>query len=1104
MDFKLYIYFSLLSKITLIKKYKILFFLIVFLQIHTVSFSQFYFGSQQDFGKNRIQYKSRFWNQMNYDRYDVFLYLNGKNYAQFVSQVADKAIAKVETDFEHEFSYKMQFLVYNKQHDFNQSNVGLASTSDINIGGTTNLVENKIFLYYPGNYIAFEKQIVKGIASLALNKKIYGENFTQAARSSAFINLPNWFISGLASCYADKWNIIIDNEVRDAILNNKYNDLSRISEQKAEIVGHSLWNFIIETYGFSTVNNILEMTRATRNVENGFEYVLGIPLDQIIIDWKFFYTNKYEKFDDKLDKFNPKQSLKINTRKGIVTQTKISSDARQIAYAINYGGKVKIYLHDIANAKSKVIFKHGDNLPRAIDNTTPQLAWHPSGEFVSFIFEYEGGIWLYKYEIKKQKLEKRQLFNFEKINSFSYALDGKKFVMAAVQNGLTDIFVYNIASNVVERVTNDYDLDADPIFINKSTEIVFSSTRLSDTLQPSTLLYPVTQKSDLFLYNYIKKENVLKRLTSTPNASEYAPLALGINNLLFLGDNYGTVQQYKAKFDSAIDYIDTAIHYKYTLAYAAITNGQKNILLHDYVDGKLLKTYLANNKHYLQLVDLPNYDLIPTKNIALSPYYLSKSKFSTVVISNSANKQEEKALTVEEKNNPNYIDIDNYVFEFEKESNREEKEKSKKENEKLVEIIKNDSNAFEYYPFQYAKQLNYNKYFLLDNVVSQLDNSLLNSNYQAFSPGQPFVNPGINSFVKFGISDLFQNDRFSAGYRLGFNLRNNEFFASYELLEKRLDKSFLFHRQSLQSENLVAKFRQSIKTNEFKYNFKYPFSETTSIRNTITLRNDQLSTFSVDDETLKTKNIYNTWGVLKSEFIFDNALSLGLNLQKGTKFKLFVEYYNQVNKIRNNIFIVGGDYRRYIPLFREIVLANRLAGSSSMLGSQNLIYYLGGVDNWLFSNFNNDTRIDLTKNYVFQSIGTNMRGFNQNIRNGNSFVVINEELRIPIFRVFTKKIIASEFFKNFQVIGFYDAGIAWTGPDPYSDQNILFTRSIVRNNGIHEFVLKNYENPIVMGYGIGVRAKLLGYFLRLDLAQGLKDGVPLESRQFYFSLGLDF
>ncbi len=130
-----------------------------------------------------------------------------------------------------------------------------------------------------------------------------------------------------------------------------------------------------------------------------------------------------------------------------------------------------------------------------------------------------------------------------------------------------------------------------------------------------------------------------------------------------------------------------------------------------------------------------------------------------------------------------------------------------------------------------------------------------------------------------------------------------------------------------------------------------------------------------------------------------------------------------------------------------------------------------------------------------------MRGFIQNIRNGNSFALINSEVRVPVFQYLLQRPIRSDLIRNFQVVGFGDVGTAWTGWDPYGKDNSLNTQTI-SGNPITVILQKQIE-PVVGGFGFGLRGRILGYFLKADWAWGIEDR-NLNDRIFYLSLGLDF
>ena len=244
------------------------------------------------------------------------------------------------------------------------------------------------------------------------------------------------------------------------------------------------------------------------------------------------------------------------------------------------------------------------------------------------------------------------------------------------------------------------------------------------------------------------------------------------------------------------------------------------------------------------------------------------------------------------------------------------------------------------------------------------------------------------------------------------------------------------------------------------------------------------------------------------EYIFDNTHSLGKNLYSGTRYKFFGELYQQVNGNFDNLAIIGVDFRNYFKIHRNLIWANRFAASTNF-GSSRLIYYLGGVDNW--TNVTplktptfiplSEIRIDESKNYVYQTVATNMRGFSQNIRNGTSFALINSEIRWPVIKYLANFPISNSFLENFQVVGFFDIGTAWSGPHPWAKQN-AYDNDIIERNPITIIIDAN-RDPIVAGYGFGVRSQLFGYFIRLDWAWGIEN-YQLLPRVFYLSLSLDF
>src|SRR5690606_19749089 len=96
--------------------------------------------------------------------------------------------------------------------------------------------------------------------------------------------------------------------------------------------------------------------------------------------------------------------------------------------------------------------------------------------------------------------------------------------------------------------------------------------------------------------------------------------------------------------------------------------------------------------------------------------------------------------------------------------------------------------------------------------------------------------------------------------------------------------------------------------------------------------------------------------------------------------------------------------------------------------------------------------------------------------------------------------IKSDLLRHFQIIGFGDVGSAWTGPHPFHPDNYFNTQEI---SDVPILIsVENLREPIIGGFGFGLRSKIWGYFVRFDLAWGVED-LQIKKPLPYFSLTKD-
>lgn len=1076
-----------------IKYHAITLLLALFVLNNSYVLAQFYNGTNTGFGKNRVQFKNYEWKYYRFDKYETYFYTGGNELAVYTSKIAPKLIEDQEEFFDFDLKEKIQFIIYNKQSDFKQSNIGL-SLENGEIGGVTQIMGSKVFLYFNGNHADFDKQLKNGIAHVLINQQVYGASWAAVVKNSSLLNLPDWYVNGLTSYMAEPWNPEIENKVRDGITSKKYQKFNRLTSEESIVAGHSIWSYIANTYGDNVIPNILYMTRLTQSVDRGFLYVLGVSLKTLRKDWYEYYQQEFENLPNNTLVYKQFEQLKIRKRREY-KQYKSSADGKSFAYVTDQLGKYKIYVYYLDQKKQYKIYKREHKMYRINDKSYPILAWHPSGETLAFITEEKGLLMMHYFDINTGGIEVKALFNLEKVLDFGYSDDGKQLIFSAVSKGQSDLFLYNIGSNSQKNLTNDVYDDLNPRFVDGSTKIVFASNRSTDSLETKTKNKEITSKQfDIWVLDHTSPQKSLFRISSTKNENEIQPFGVD-SAVYYLGLKNNVYNRYHAVKDSFITNIDTTIHYhKFYEVKPSNQNNSRGILEQNINStGNFTELILDNYQYHLMSKDYsqiltayPNFDTAIVK------------KNDSTLIANVISKPSVllKPIPLTKDTVSEEVNIDKYVFEKEKE----------KINKRYISIGNNkiDSKDSTIKAFKLPNQRNYNLSFFNDNSSLKLTNSFTNQDYQIFTGG-PFTGPSIGGVLKIGIVDLFEDYKLFGGARVSSGSR--EYFMTLQNYSQRRDKEYTFARSTADATDGFDIY--GVTSNTVKYSVKYPFSEVTSMQFTTGVRNDVIVVKSIDRVSLLADNFNEYRGTLRAAYVFDNSLPKMLNIYYGTKFKVFAEYYQEAfdnnDKVNGNTQVVGFDFRHSLQLSRELIWVNRVAASSSF-GKEKLIYYLGSLDNWLdqFSNtsrFINQEDINRNINYRYQALAANLRGFPQNIRRGSNFAVVNSEVRFPVFSYFIRRPIRSQFIKNFQIIGFADAGMAWDGLNPYSDENTI-TKEIYDDGPLRVVVFKD-SYPIVGGYGFGTRTSVLGYFLRADWAWGVENGVSNDKPVFYLSLSLD-
>lgn len=489
---------------------------------------------------------------------------------------------------------------------------------------------------------------------------------------------------------------------------------------------------------------------------------------------------------------------------------------------------------------------------------------------------------------------------------------------------------------------------------------------------------------------------------------------------------------------------------------------------------------------------------------------------------------------VDSSKNKKKIDIDSYVFQSEFDNDEKPKttqitpEKPEVRVEEAPSVMvpqnsilsaKNDGSDKKIHVFRPGRISPYRLKFRSDYFTSKLDNNLLFGGLDSYAgTPQGFTTPPMGILLKGNFKDLLEDYQLEGGVRIPTTFNGYEAFAFFDDKKHKLDKRYaIYHKSTKFSDNnssVVDNRRSRTQTTLGQYEIRYPLDIYQRVQATGTLRSDRYTQLATDQQSLGAPTLKEQRMGVRLDYVFDNSIDIEVNQKMGTRAKVWVDMVKKFEldfvddfkfKVNSGFMgIIGFDARHYERILKHATLAVRGAGATSF-GAEKTLFILGGIDNQLFANFNEDISIP-AGNYAYQTLAANMRGFNRNIRNGTSNAVLNAELRIPIAKYFSSKPLTSSFWRNFQIVGFFDAATAWHGANPFRRDNPLNTIYLPKdaNSNTPVTVKVNYfKDPIVASYGVGARVLLFGYMVRADYGWGIETR-EIQKPMLHLALGTDF
>lgn len=441
----------------------------------------------QYFGRNKVQYRSFDFRVLATEHFDVYFYEEEREAATHAARMAERWYARLSRLLDADLRGRQPLILYASHPHFEQTNAIPGRIGEAT-GGVTEPLKRRVVLPMAGP-LSETDHVVGHELVHAFQFSLSGvDPGSPMYRVPGALRLPLWMIEGMAeylsvgprSTQTSMW-------MRDALREEDLPSIRDLGDPRSYFpyrFGHALWAWVAGEHGDRAVSDAYRAAAGGGSAGSALSMVLGAPVDSLTRRWHGALRETYAPVRERTDSAGA-------FGEAIVTRES-SGGATNVGPVISPDGERMIFLSErsmfaiemyLADAETGEVIRRITRT--AVDPHYQSLqflnsagAWSPDGGRFAFAAVSGGSPVLTVLDVEGGDREREiRLPRFGEVFNPTWSPGGDRIAFAANQGGLLDLWVVDVSSGDLRRLTDDPFAELHPDWSPDGRRIAFATDR---------------------------------------------------------------------------------------------------------------------------------------------------------------------------------------------------------------------------------------------------------------------------------------------------------------------------------------------------------------------------------------------------------------------------------------------------------------------------------------------------------------------------------------------------------------------------------------------------------------------------------------------------